>query len=170
MASLKFKKGSTHKVGLCVLYCASVFSLTSCDVAQNCDLSSGGNDIGKCPQSKPCNVQFRRILDQIRGRSYEEALMILEFLPHRACDSILPTLISVSALICHSACFHAFSTATHSSVPACIGTDPFTCRYSSWNQAGQTSGRMISDAMDMPAGGCQCQGESEDVKAQSVHQ
>ncbi|CAK0781750.1 hypothetical protein CVIRNUC_005462 [Coccomyxa viridis] len=53
MASLKFKKGSTHK--------------------------------------------FRRILDQIRGRSYEEALMILEFLPHRACDSILPTLISAAA-------------------------------------------------------------------------
>ena len=41
-------------------------------------------------------MQFRRILDQIRGRSYEEALMILEFLPHRACDSILPTLMSVS--------------------------------------------------------------------------
>ena len=133
-------------------------------------LASGGTGIGEWPESKPCNVQFRRILDQIRGRSYEEALMILEFLPHRACDSILPTLISVSFLILHPACLHALSTGTHSSVPACIGTDPFIYRYSSWRQVGQTLGRMISDAMDVPAGGCQRQGESEDVKAQSVHQ
>ena len=27
----------------------------------------------------------RRIIDQIRGRSYEETLMILELMPYRAC-------------------------------------------------------------------------------------
>jgi large subunit ribosomal protein L22 len=27
-------------------------------------------------------TQIRRVLDQIRGRSYQEALMILEFLPY----------------------------------------------------------------------------------------
>ncbi|BDA43651.1 50S ribosomal protein L22 [Coccomyxa sp. Obi] len=41
--------------------------------------------------------KLRRVLDQIRGRSYEEALMILEFLPYRACEDILPTLISAAA-------------------------------------------------------------------------
>ena len=40
-------------------------------------------------------MQFRRVLDQIRGRSYEEALMILEYLPYRAVEHILPTLMSV---------------------------------------------------------------------------
>ena len=40
--------------------------------------------------------QLRRVLDQIRGRSYEEALMILEYMPYRACEPILRTLISVS--------------------------------------------------------------------------
>ena len=43
----------------------------------------------------PCSMQFRRVLDQIRGRSYEEALMILEYLPYRAVEHILPTLMSV---------------------------------------------------------------------------
>ena len=31
----------------------------------------------------------RRIIDQIRGRSYMETLMILEFMPYRACYPIL---------------------------------------------------------------------------------
>lgn len=43
-------------------------------------------------------LQFRRVLDQIRGRAYEEALMILEYMPYRACDDITQTLISVSCL------------------------------------------------------------------------
>lgn len=43
--------------------------------------------------------QLRRVLDQIRGRSYEEALMILEYMPYRACEPILRTLISVSASV-----------------------------------------------------------------------
>ena len=43
--------------------------------------------------------QLRRVLDQIRGRSYEEALMILEYMPYRACEPILRTLISVSGCV-----------------------------------------------------------------------
>ena len=36
--------------------------------------------------------KVRRVLDQIRGRSYEEALMILEFMPYRACKPVLKVL------------------------------------------------------------------------------
>jgi large subunit ribosomal protein L22 len=32
--------------------------------------------------------KVRRVLDQIRGRSYREALIILEFMPYRACEPI----------------------------------------------------------------------------------
>jgi hypothetical protein len=35
------------------------------------------------------------VLDQIRGRTYEEALILLEYLPFRACEPVLDTLISV---------------------------------------------------------------------------
>ena len=35
------------------------------------------------------------MLDQIRGRTYEEALILLEYLPFRACEPVLDTLISV---------------------------------------------------------------------------
>ena len=34
-------------------------------------------------------------MDQIRGRSYEEALMLLEYMPFRACEPVLKTLVSV---------------------------------------------------------------------------
>ena len=40
-------------------------------------------------------LQVRRVLDQIRGRSYEEALMLLEYMPFRACEPVLKTLVSV---------------------------------------------------------------------------
>jgi ribosomal protein L22 len=39
--------------------------------------------------------KVRRVLDTIRGRSYEEALMILEYMPYKACEPILKTLVSV---------------------------------------------------------------------------
>lgn len=39
----------------------------------------------------------RRVLDQIRGRSYREALIILEFMPYRACEPILKVLRSAVA-------------------------------------------------------------------------
>ena len=42
-------------------------------------------------------TKVRRVLDQIRGRSYQEALMILEFLPYKACDPIWRVLNSAAA-------------------------------------------------------------------------
>ena len=41
--------------------------------------------------------KVRRVLDQIRGRSYREALIILEFMPYRACEPVLKTLRSAVA-------------------------------------------------------------------------
>nr|AWK91971.1 ribosomal protein L22 [Isoetes melanopoda subsp. silvatica]AYM34697.1 ribosomal protein L22 [Isoetes louisianensis] len=38
----------------------------------------------------------RRVVNQIRGRSYEQALMILEFMPYRACYPILKLISSAS--------------------------------------------------------------------------
>jgi len=41
--------------------------------------------------------KVRRVLDQIRGRSYREALIILEFMPYRACDPVRKVLRSAAA-------------------------------------------------------------------------
>lgn len=41
--------------------------------------------------------KVRRVLDQIRGQSYREALIILEFMPYRACEPILKVLRSAIA-------------------------------------------------------------------------
>lgn len=41
--------------------------------------------------------KIRRILDQIRGRSYQDALMILEFLPYNAGSPIWQVLHSAAA-------------------------------------------------------------------------
>eukprot|EP00803_Ostreobium_quekettii_P000368 evm.model.scf_159.7 EVM.evm.TU.scf_159.7 scf_159:41288-43554(+) len=46
--------------------------------------------------------KMRRVLDTIRGRSYEEALMILEYMPYRACQPILKTLVSAAANAKHN--------------------------------------------------------------------
>ena len=46
--------------------------------------------------------KFRRVVDVIRGKSYEEALMILEFLPHKACDGVMKTLYSAAANASHN--------------------------------------------------------------------
>lgn len=51
--------------------------------------------IAKYIRMSPSKV--RRVLDQIRGRSYREALIILEFMPYRACDPILAVLRSAVA-------------------------------------------------------------------------
>ncbi len=40
-------------------------------------------------------VQVRRVLDTIRGRSYEDALILMEYMPYRACEKIVKALISV---------------------------------------------------------------------------
>ena len=48
-------------------------------------------------------LKVRRVLDQIRGRSYREALIILEFMPYRACEPILKVLRSAAANAEHNA-------------------------------------------------------------------
>ncbi|WP_199245971.1 50S ribosomal protein L22 [[Phormidium] sp. ETS-05] len=47
--------------------------------------------------------KVRRVLDQIRGRSYREALMILEFMPYRACEPVLKVVRSAAANAEHNA-------------------------------------------------------------------
>nr|YP_010365504.1 ribosomal protein L22 [Pereskia aculeata]UOU85449.1 ribosomal protein L22 [Pereskia aculeata] len=44
----------------------------------------------------------RRVIDQIRGRFYEEALMILEFMPYRACYPIFKLIYSAAANASHN--------------------------------------------------------------------
>ena len=44
----------------------------------------------------------RRIIDQIRGRSYEETLMILELMPYRASYPILRLVYSAAANASHN--------------------------------------------------------------------
>jgi large subunit ribosomal protein L22 len=41
--------------------------------------------------------KVRRVLDQIRGRSYRDALIMLEFMPYRSCDPIVKVLRSAVA-------------------------------------------------------------------------
>lgn len=45
----------------------------------------------------------RRVLDQIRGRTYREALIVLEFMPYRACEPVLKVLRSAVANAEHNA-------------------------------------------------------------------
>jgi large subunit ribosomal protein L22 len=41
--------------------------------------------------------KIRRILREISGKSYEEALLVLEFLPYAACEPIIKVLRSAAA-------------------------------------------------------------------------
>jgi large subunit ribosomal protein L22 len=41
--------------------------------------------------------KVRRVLDQIRGKSYRDALIILEFMPYKACEPITKVLRSAVA-------------------------------------------------------------------------
>ena len=41
--------------------------------------------------------QVRRVLDVIRGKSYEECLIMLEFMPYRACEPVLNALFSAAS-------------------------------------------------------------------------
>jgi large subunit ribosomal protein L22 len=52
-------------------------------------------------RSSPHKV--RRVLDQIRGRSYREALVILEFMPYRSTEYITKVLRSAVANAEHNA-------------------------------------------------------------------
>ncbi len=47
--------------------------------------------------------KVRRVLDQIRGRTYREALILLEFMPYRACEPVLKVLRSAGANAEHNA-------------------------------------------------------------------
>ena len=86
-ATLRFKPGSAHKVSIDL-------SCSVCHHVWESDTLRQGFPEHDLKEPAAC-VQFRRVLDQIRGRSYEEALMILEYLPYRAVEHILPTLMSV---------------------------------------------------------------------------
>nr|YP_010711260.1 ribosomal protein L22 [Corydalis remota]YP_010711354.1 ribosomal protein L22 [Corydalis hallaisanensis]YP_010711542.1 ribosomal protein L22 [Corydalis maculata]YP_010711820.1 ribosomal protein L22 [Corydalis cornupetala]YP_010711914.1 ribosomal protein L22 [Corydalis filistipes]YP_010712008.1 ribosomal protein L22 [Corydalis ohii]YP_010712349.1 ribosomal protein L22 [Corydalis namdoensis]YP_010712443.1 ribosomal protein L22 [Corydalis alata]YP_010712538.1 ribosomal protein L22 [Corydalis len=44
----------------------------------------------------------RRVIDQIRGRSYKETLMILALMPYRACSPILKLVYSAAANASHN--------------------------------------------------------------------
>nr|YP_010978012.1 ribosomal protein L22 [Chrysosplenium alpinum]WOC29751.1 ribosomal protein L22 [Chrysosplenium alpinum] len=48
----------------------------------------------------------RRVVDQIRGRSYEETLMILELMPYRVCYPILKLVYSAAANASHNMGFN----------------------------------------------------------------
>nr|YP_010036248.1 ribosomal protein L22 [Aeonium arboreum]UTM08887.1 ribosomal protein L22 [Aeonium balsamiferum]UTM08972.1 ribosomal protein L22 [Aeonium decorum]UTM09057.1 ribosomal protein L22 [Aeonium diplocyclum]UTM09142.1 ribosomal protein L22 [Aeonium dodrantale]UTM09227.1 ribosomal protein L22 [Aeonium nobile]UTM09312.1 ribosomal protein L22 [Aeonium saundersii]UTM09397.1 ribosomal protein L22 [Aeonium tabuliforme]UTM09482.1 ribosomal protein L22 [Aeonium undulatum] len=47
----------------------------------------------------------RKVVDQIRGRSYEETLMILELMPYRACYPIFKLVYSAAANASHNKSF-----------------------------------------------------------------
>nr|ARD01801.1 ribosomal protein L22 [Spenceria ramalana] len=51
----------------------------------------------------------RRVIDQIRGRSYEETLMILELMPYRACYDIFKLVYSAAANANHNKGFNETS-------------------------------------------------------------
>jgi large subunit ribosomal protein L22 len=61
----------------------------------NIDTDNEVKAIARYIRMSPSKV--RRVLDQIRGRTYREALIILEFMPYRACDPILKVLRSAVA-------------------------------------------------------------------------
>jgi hypothetical protein len=44
-------------------------------------------------------VQVRRVLDVMRGRSFEDAIIMMEYMPYRACEEILRALKSVSNIV-----------------------------------------------------------------------
>nr|YP_009456505.1 ribosomal protein L22 [Gymnocarpos przewalskii]AUJ23095.1 ribosomal protein L22 [Gymnocarpos przewalskii]UVW79822.1 ribosomal protein L22 [Gymnocarpos przewalskii]UVW79903.1 ribosomal protein L22 [Gymnocarpos przewalskii]UVW79984.1 ribosomal protein L22 [Gymnocarpos przewalskii] len=48
----------------------------------------------------------RRVIDQIRGRSYEETLMILELMPYRVCYPIFKLIYSAAANASHNKGFN----------------------------------------------------------------
>lgn len=53
--------------------------------------------------------KVRRVIDQIRGRSYEETLMILELMPYRACYPIFKLVYSAAANGVHNMGFNEAS-------------------------------------------------------------
>ncbi len=41
--------------------------------------------------------KVRRVLDQIRGKTYQDALILLEFMPYRACETVRKLVRSAAA-------------------------------------------------------------------------
>jgi large subunit ribosomal protein L22 len=46
--------------------------------------------------------KVRKVMDRIRGRSYEQALVLLGFMPYRACDPVLQVVRSAAANAKHN--------------------------------------------------------------------
>ncbi len=59
------------------------------------DTSNEAMAIARYIRMSPKKV--RRVLDQIRGQSYREALIMLEFMPYKSCEPILKALRSAVA-------------------------------------------------------------------------
>jgi len=53
------------------------------------------NAVGRYIRMSPRKV--RRVLNQIRGKTYKEALMLLEFMPYKACGPIWQVIYSAAA-------------------------------------------------------------------------
>nr|YP_010725253.1 ribosomal protein L22 [Zephyra violiflora]WDW32466.1 ribosomal protein L22 [Zephyra violiflora] len=65
--------------------------------------SNSGKEVKVLAQHICMSVfKMRRIIDQIRGRSYEETLMILELMPYRASYPILKWIYSAAANASHN--------------------------------------------------------------------
>ncbi|MGF1480353.1 MAG: 50S ribosomal protein L22 [Cyanophyceae cyanobacterium] len=65
------------------------------------DTSAQVKAVARYVRMSPFKV--RRVLDQIRGRTYREALIVLEFMPYRACGPVLKVLRSAAANAEHNA-------------------------------------------------------------------
>lgn len=65
------------------------------DTTMAIDTSNEVKAIARYIRMSPFKV--RRVLDQIRGRNYREALIILEFMPYKACEPVLKVLRSAVA-------------------------------------------------------------------------
>nr|YP_009432765.1 ribosomal protein L22 [Milla biflora]ATB19020.1 ribosomal protein L22 [Milla biflora] len=65
--------------------------------------SNSGREVKVLAQHICMSVfKARRVIDQIRGRSYEETLMILELMPYRASYPILKLVYSAAANASHN--------------------------------------------------------------------
>nr|UYF21498.1 ribosomal protein L22 [Iris ruthenica] len=65
--------------------------------------SSREKEVKVLAQHMPMSVfKVQRVIDQIRGRSYEETLMILELMPYRASFPILKLVYSAAANASHN--------------------------------------------------------------------
>nr|YP_010362667.1 ribosomal protein L22 [Euphorbia tithymaloides]YP_010362702.1 ribosomal protein L22 [Euphorbia tithymaloides]UNS16623.1 ribosomal protein L22 [Euphorbia tithymaloides]UNS16658.1 ribosomal protein L22 [Euphorbia tithymaloides] len=69
-------------------------------IDQNTKISTLGKHI------RMSTNKARRIIDQIRGRSYEETILILELMPYRAAYPILKLIYSAAANASHNKAFN----------------------------------------------------------------